>query len=476
MSQWVDIPLATQEGEDVNSSYASDMELVNLMLKDSPPGSRKPFHIAHAPGLDTTSAPLSPSTSLIRGACMRSDGFWFVVFGTDVYFCDPSLYSFAKVPSGTMPGTGPCRMVDAETAIVAVDTAGNTRVIDESASTAPSREAFADVTYQDGITVFVERGTDSVYAGKVGDPATIDALNFTTADALAGTCIGVASDHREVFVFKQKSIEYYFNSGGSGFPFTRGSPGIIQRGCWPTGRLAIKEFNRSLIFVGDDLRVYRMQGYQPTVISTPWVNAQIRAGITASAQQLYGSVFVLDGRPYYALSGLVDPSDSNLKTTYICDLDRQLWHRWAHPSVTDILSIDYDPRFRGSTFNNLVAANRINSVAVSAECLLNPSDPREFGTNRTHTMTMPQIDYGGVRSEMYEFYIDMQKTSDTPTLSWSDDGGTTYSSGTAAAASQLRTKWARLGGFFTRILRLVLTGSDKIAILGARAKISVGQS
>jgi hypothetical protein len=494
MAQWVDIPLAVTHGKhDADgASYVSDVELVNLMLRENPPGSRTPFHIAQVPALSTLSNEIT-GTGLIRGLCFqRETGALFMVRGTTVYYKAPTSGPWTAVPTGTMPGTEWCRMIDAGTHIVAVD-GTNARAITTLESFACSRGNFSDVTYQDGYTIFTEEGSNSLYVSDLDDPTTIGALNFTTVDATPGDCVGVVSDHRELFVFKTGSIEYYQNAGISGFPFVRSSPGIIERGTYNIqgsvskyGRATIAKYDNAIFWVGDNLRVYRMQGYQPVAISTPQVERFIDRWLDETSggtnRRLFGTAFVLDGDTYYALSGLTENTGL---TTLVCDVKRGVWHRRESPlnsgagvSITHAVEIHEISSSRPLRKVIVAAINQAGTVGGLHYLDVEGTNDSNASSQTTRTMTLPQFaPGGGRRTFMPELYLDMQKASTSGTLSlqWSDDGGANYNSAVSGTATLARVRWQRLGSFFQRVFKFTFEIASKLQIMGVRARVEVGE-
>lgn len=476
MSEWVDIPLATQQGEE-ESTYASDAELINLMLKDNPPGSRAPFHITSVPTL-STSGISTPTTGSIRGICFHPDrNTLYVVQGTSIYRGAASSWTLV----GTMPGTANCRMVYTGTHIVIVDGTNARCVVEDGSSVVtPTTEGWIDVAYQDGYTIYADTDSDSVYVSNLDDPTTIGALNFTTVDALSGSIVGIMSDHRELFVYKTSSIEHFYNSGTGGFPFVRSSPGIVEVGAWNLGNGSliygtntIARYAGTRFWVGNDLRVYMSNGYKPMPISTPWVERYLRTNVTAVP--LYGAAFEIDGRVYYLVSGF---SVSGVRVALVYDVKLGFWHRRYSP-VADALMITHVLSYYPTSLPVVAARN-----AGTLESTLYHLDPA--GTNDTgaaagavRTMTLPQYapTGGGKRVFMPEVYLDMAKTTDaaTMTLSWSDDGGTTYTSGLSGTSTNPRSRWQRLGSFYQRILRFTITVANKLTIFGVRARVEVGE-
>lgn len=470
MAEWVDIPLATQMGED-GSTYVSDMELTNLHLVENPPGSRTPFHISSVPTLSTTGVSL-PTTGFIRGMA-TAGGAIGLVQGTSVYWGTPALWFAAG--GGSMAGTGAVRIADAGTHFVMVD-GTNARALDIPGLVAvntPSIEGWIDATYQDGYTIYADSGSQSFSVSSLDDPLTVSALNFTTADAHPGNIVGIASVNRELSVIKAGTTEYYFNVGGAGFPFQRSTPGVVERGAFTSATNTVQEQDGAVYFLGNDIRVYALRGYQIQPISTSWVDRYMRANMAGT---LFGSAYKLDGVGYYTLSGFLE---SGTRMALVCNLKTGLWHK-RYSSISAALQLTHMVTCPSqlSLTSNVVVAGRDIGTGNSALYVLDPSGTNDSGASGqvTRVMTLPQIEYGNRRTFMSELEIDMAKpaTTGTITCSWSDDGGATYSTGITNTGANQRVRFQRLGSFYRRILRLTFSIASKISIIGVRARIEVG--
>ncbi len=485
MSELVDIPLALQLGEASanGASYASDAEMVNLMLERNPPGSRTPFSIVHTPGLG---AEMGPGSGKIRGLCRSNDGTIWVIRGTTAHYSTDSGATWTAPGVTAVAGSDFCRMVDAGTHVVAVD-GTYAYAINTTGATVCSRGNFSDVAYQDGYTIYAETDTDSLYVSSLDDPTTINALHFTSVDALPGDIIAVLSDHREVTVFKDSSIERYFNAGISGFPFQRATPGLIEVGIHsdastPAFHTAAKHDGK-LFWVNRDLRAYMMRGGQPVAISTPWTERYMLANIpvpSVASPTLFGLTFSLDGTPYYMISGLRNP-DTAQRTALVYDIENGLWHVRYTPLDTDRYithAVDVPPG--EFVFDRVIVALYDRGAGTSTLRYMSNVSTNDSGASgqTPRVMTLPQYaPASGLRTFMPELYLDMQKASaaSTVTLTWSDDGGTTYSSGLTGTANIARTRWRRLGSFYQRILRFAFSIDSKLSISGVRARIEVGE-
>lgn len=99
----------------------------------------------------------------------------------------------------------------------------------------------------------------------INDSVTFNALDFATAESFPDDLLSAWIDHGEIMLFGEKSIEVWFNSAAVEFAFSRNPSGVIERGLY--ARFAVTQNDNATFILGDDLIMYRIQGYQLTRIS-----------------------------------------------------------------------------------------------------------------------------------------------------------------------------------------------------------------
>lgn len=477
---WVDIPLATQVGDESTSgvSFLSDMMLENLEIRKLPPGSRAPVAVIHTPGLASVGT-LPDIDSICRGLIWSPTvmgGRYVAVVsggGTAFYYTSTNLISWAN---GDEFGVemGPVRMIDTGTHLVIASYDGTTAsawTIDSSGTLAAlSISGFGDVCYQDGFSVYAKLGTQSIYSSDADDPPTVDALHFTTVDALPGNLTAIISDHREVYAFKPKSAEHYFNDGSAGFPFARSNPGIMEVGAASKDRLSVVKHGNRVYFVGDNgSDVYAMAGLRPQLISTPWVSAALRASF---AYDRIALVSQHQGQRYYWL--LHDQANSFL----VYNIDLGLWHK---RSAGD-LGFAQGPAFRAlftssdGTETYIVADDTDDGAPYVLKFSPTTYKDGVSVNNTSRVMTLPTFAPGGgaLRCSMSELIIDMKPmTAGTVTLEICDDGGSSYGNSQSVDGTVGPIRFTRLGMFRQRNMRLTFAGNSPIEIVGIRANVEV---
>lgn len=170
------------------------------------------------------------------------------------------------------------------------------------------------VTYQDGYFIFNRVGTGQFFISELLDVA-FDPLDFATAEGQPDKLVGVLSDHREVFMFGTETIEVWYNSGASDFPFERNQGAFIEKGC--AAAHSVAKQNNTVYFIGSDLMVYQLQGYTPIRISNHAVEQTL---IDTDLSDAFAYVYQDEGHLFYTLT---IPS-KNL--TWCYDISTGAWH------------------------------------------------------------------------------------------------------------------------------------------------------
>lgn len=100
----------------------------------------------------------------------------------------------------------------------------------------------------------------------VGDPASLNPLNYASAEALGDDLVRPYAFNQLLYLFGEKSIEAWYNSGVGNPPFDRVEGGIIAKGI--AGIYCICNTDQFLYFLGDDRNVYQLTGSQIRSVMT----------------------------------------------------------------------------------------------------------------------------------------------------------------------------------------------------------------
>lgn len=252
----VPLQIGVQSGE-AASPPVSIERLLNGYLEQTPQG-RNPTPVYGTPGLTLF------ADTPIRGLLEVRD----VLFAaTDTSLVRVSA-SGSTATLGAIPA-GVCDMAtDGTNVVVVVGGAifvwnGSTlsEVTDEDAPQASS------VDYLNGFFVFTEADTEQWFVAPQANPGgDYQALDFDSADTNPDILVRVTRLGRQLVFLGKRSIENWYYSGDSVFPFARFQDDPVDAGL--VGVQAATATNETLFWLAHDLTVRRLDGRTATRIST----------------------------------------------------------------------------------------------------------------------------------------------------------------------------------------------------------------
>lgn len=302
----MDAPFATGAGRPL-SDQVSRETLINMYVEQVPggkgqivrtgrPGLRKLYEVGGEPR----------GVARLRGAdyAVIGDGFYRV--GTTSAQRLGSLFTAA----------GGVSFAENTTQIAICDGAGIYVWDGTTFSRVTIPVSAGSITGIDGYGIFNDRNSGRFYRTNLNDFKVVDPLNFATAETQPDKLVRAYADHREVWLFGERSIEVWANSGAAGFGFQRLGGVAIERGC--AAAMSVASEDNALFWLGDDGWVYRANGYQPVRIS----NAGIERIIAGAAPwtDARGWVYSVPGHRFYVLSF---PG----RATVVYDIATGLWHQ-----------------------------------------------------------------------------------------------------------------------------------------------------
>lgn len=464
------IPLASAQNE-ASSGAVSIESLTNVYAEPAPPRSKSPFHLRHTPGLKKK---VTVGTGKIRGI-IPFQGNLFVVSGTNLYSVDANynatlltgvtgVYASA---SSIIPGSRNVFM--ATNGIdVAICSETITLIANATSFTTLSFFDFNGADYQDGYGIFTERDTQNVRITGLDDMTTMSALDFTTADAESDDVVGVLVNNEEVIVFKERTLEQYFNAGNADFPYVRSQNGVVERGCAASASIA--QADRSALWLGDNLRVYLMQGLQPVPVSTADIERKIESA--TNIQDASAFTYQQEGQLFYQLSF------DDLTVVY--SLTTGLWHLRRSKGLTRSRANNYaywrNRHVVGDYSNGNLYELDMSTYTENSEAVVRQAVP-------------PPLYANGNPVFQGDLLLDIQGGAGLTTgqgddpeimLEVSDDLGNTWSAYRPAKAGpegeyERQAVWNRLGRFrHTRHVRFSISDPVEVHWVGAAASLEAG--
>lgn len=442
------LPFATQSYLH-RSLPLSAQRMVNCYVEPQPQDAKSRLPILPAPGLRQFG---SAATSVCRGMHVMGADL-FAVIGSTVYRVVVDGSTFAL---GTIPNGGPVSLdSNGEQLAIVVPETTECFVADRSAGTVTQVtdgdfEGASSVCVIDGYYIFTRPNSTQFFLSAINDPLSFNALDFASAEGSSDNLLAAVRAGRDLWLYGERSIEIWSNVGATDFPFLRVSGGFISRGTAAPFSIATRLGGP--IWLGDDKVVYTASGVVPQRLSTTAIEQAI-AGY-ARVDDAEGMVFEIEGAAFYALTF---PSAGR---TWVCNLTAQAsWHERESESVGA-----WRAR-RGVAY----AGSVIFGDAVDGRLWrLDPTFAMEGEEQIIRTATGTTLHSEARRVFFSRFaaefaagqgLISGQGSDPVVWLSWSDDGGHTFSEQAQAGIGKAgeyraRAEWRRLGAGRERVFRL----------------------
>ncbi len=177
---------------------------------------------------------------------------------------------------------------------------------------------FGSCCYVDGYTVITENDGRQFCWSDLLDASTLPALNYSTTEAKDDNNLRCAEIAGNLWIFKERSAEIWYNTGRSGAnAFLRLAGGVVDKGLKAYGLLA--DYDGGAFFVGNDNVAYRTEGAGLTPLS------RAHAGVSYSIkfeEPRYCFYYEDENRRFCVITFKDRPA-------WCYDLDTNEWHERA---------------------------------------------------------------------------------------------------------------------------------------------------
>lgn len=442
------VELFAQTGQS-RSKNANSQRTINFVpLLD--PGSKNVKELVGSPGLTLLT---TIATSVCRGMNEFRD-VGYAVYGNKFY----SITSgYVATERGTLnSSTGPVTFACNGLQVAVCD--GSTYYIYTIATAAFAQVSDADfpgagsIDYIASFGVFNEPGTQKLWLTGQLNFSTIDGFDFGSGEAHPDLIVRVFVETSTLYVMGTRTIEPWYVTGDADFPLSPISGGTIERGL--LAKMSVAKDDNAIIFLGDDRVVYRLSGSSIARISS----AQVEKSISdmSDPTDAEGWTYSLEDSRYYVLTF---PTDT---ITWVYDFSTGLWHeRDSH-----LLG-----RWRAAWHMRLGNKEVVGDYANGKLYKIDPTKYTEDGGTYISSHIFPAI-HSEQRIPHNHFEVDIQAgvglvsgqgSDPIMLLSWSDDGGHTWS-------NELDMKMGKIGEYKQRCEQRRLGSS-----LDRRYKISCSE-
>lgn len=474
------IPLTTGAGS-TRSPIAGVGRQVNLYAEVNPQGSPAPVTYYATPGLKLWST--VPGEGAVRLQYVASDGTHFAVRGPKLSrYTGSSWVELATLTSVE----GRVIATDNGTQAVFVDGTLNAPVITLGtfAASFMSGDGWygADFVYFiNGRFVFNKPETQQFYWTGLYSTA-LDPLDFASAEGSPDKIIAMVVDHLELWLFGPTSVEIFYDSGDPDAPFARMQGAFNEVGC--IAPYSVNRLDNTIYWLGRDRNgggmVFRAQNYQPARISDHALENAIASYETID--DAFSLTYQQEGHTFYMLTF------PTARKTWCFDVASNLWHEREYR-----LSSNEATRHRANSHAFFENKNLVGDFENGNIYEFDLDTYTDNGNEILRLKDFPHITNSGYRQFFRQFVLDCQvavgngglqdpgEVDPEIWLSWSDDGGRSWTSTVVQKLGKIgefwqRVQWNRLGMGRDRIFRVSTTANAKIAMQGAFLEAQSGTS
>ena len=460
----IKVPFGLHAYED-RSLPVNAQKLINFFVEAQPNDSKNNPILNNSPG---TSLFVTVGTGPIHGMYVL-DNVLYVVSGLNLY----SVTTTGTITLiGQILGNTRCSMSDNRFELCIVNgMKGYIYTLATNTLTEITDAAFypttSQVIYLQGRFVFPKPNSNEFFCSNYQDGLTYDAFNIELILTSPENIISIVADHGEAWIFGTKGAEIWvYNRNEAGFPFSRVDGSYVEKGCGAT--YSIAKLENSFYWLGNDLVIYRAQGYQPQRISTHAIERKIKS--YGNVSDAFGLAFSEEGHFFYEITF---PSSDE---TWRYDATTGLWHQ---------VQVGNSGRYLANTsafFNNknLVGDYRNGNIYE-----LSMTHYTDNGNTIYRTASTPHIHSGRIRTVMDQLNIDFETGIGLTTgqgskpqvmMRYSDDGGRTWSNerwSTLGAIGEYskRVKFHQLGMFYQRMFQITISDPIKAVLIDAYADV-----
>jgi len=330
------------------------------------------------------------------------------------------------------------------------------------------------VTFLDGYFVFAQKDSDRFWITSLYDGTTIDSSDFATAESDPDKLQGVIADRRDLYLFGEKTLEVWYNSGDPDNTFQRYQGSTSQMGA--AAKHSISRLDNTICWLTQNERGNRMvaqmgDAYVPKIISTPEVNYRLSTYTTYDDAFAYS--YQDEGHEFYCLTF---PSH---KVTEVYDASTQRWHQRGH-----IIDGVFPNRERYNCHVFAFGKHLFGDLSNGRIYQLDRDLGTMGGDRVPRDLVTPILTDEEDRIRISSFQVDMEEGIGDPNvsqdssmwLSYSKDGGHSFSNEVERSVGDTgdykrRVIWRRLGIARNWIFRLRTWSPKPMVLKGGYAKV-----
>jgi len=327
----------------------------------------------------------------------------------------------------------------------------------------------ASVAFLDGYFIVNRSLTSGIFQISAPfDGLTWAALDFATAESSPDSLLRVAVIYGQLWLFGDKSIEPWNNTGNATFPFQR----INSSARLSVGAAApntVLELDNTAFWVGNDINgtgiVYRADGYSPQRISTEAIELRLQSAPSIST--LKAVAYQEAGHTFYIITG------GGMETALVYDISTRLWLEWAYLNSFGQYELPLTNALFYA-FGRTLGLDRISGKVYHQSAAYYTDDGQEIARDRIFTHIFDDGNPFLIKNLTVNFETGVGNTSvaDPKVMLYlSNDGGRTFYTYYESALGKIgeflsRVVFWRLGRHRQCTFRVRVTDAVKTVITG----------
>lgn len=335
----------------------------------------------------------------------------------------------------------------------------------------------SSLTWQDGYFIVSKSGSGRFYISASYDPLSWSATDYATAEADPDNLKAVISNNLALWLFGDKTIEIWYNSGASAFPIERISGAFITTGLAASGSLA--GILGNLFWLNDRREVIKSTGFSVNAVSTDQIAYHFDRLTTVS--DAIGFCYTQDGHTFYMLTF---PTENE---TWVYDATINIWHeRQSWPVLRD----GSQSRHRANCYSYFAGLHLLGDYTNGKIYKFDPDVFTDDGETirRSRTTQIIHEDRKNLFFNKVEIEFEAgtglitgQGSDPQAMLRISDDSGHTWGNEHWRGIGEIgkygkRAVWRRLGRSRNRTFEISISDPVKSIILGAYADMEIGNA
>lgn len=289
----------------------------------------------------------------------------------------------------------------------------------------------------------------TIWNSDLNSIANWSASSYLSSNMYPDQGVGLARYKDLIVAFGRETIEFFRNVGNPlGSPLMRVSEAFIKLGC--IGPTAICQLEDNIAWVGSSdigsISIYMLNGYTPTRISTPIIDAQLAL---ASSSTIYLTSIKMFGKTFLIVNAGT--------TTFVYCMEDGIWHEWGG-------TLPRWTRMAANTAASPVIYSISRTLDSGKVYKINPVAPVYQDDGETYTVQVQTSIFDlnkERRKRLRKLSVIGDKYSSTNEVhvSWADDDYQNFSTARTVDLANDRAYLMNCGQFRRRAFRLTNTSS-----------------